>query len=100
MTQQGSSNGKSVWGAVLRGDPANSGIVYESHITLFKPRVDVLLLAHAYAPGGRPTKRFPVHLSLGNISKTLVVSGDREWLAGDPTRSLEFDRLPLIYERA
>lgn len=86
---------------VPRADPATSSPVYESDITPFKPAVDVIVVhARAHAPGGKRARQVPVQLTVGDIDKTLLVSGDRVWAAREPTRPVEFDDLPIIYERA
>jgi hypothetical protein len=87
-----------------RGDPAASSLVYDSDYYLTKPTTDVLLHGHAYAPGGEPTTRVDVTMRLGEISKTLRVTGDRMYEKGvlgvAAGSAQEFTRMPIIYERA
>jgi hypothetical protein len=81
-----------------RGDPATSSLRYDSDFCLTKPTTDVLLHGHAYSPGGRPTAQVDVTMRVGDIQKTLRVTGDRQ---GGPSSSAAlFTRMPLIYERA
>jgi hypothetical protein len=89
---------------VHRGPPALTSVQRESDIALVKPAVDVLLEACAYAPGGRPVTSVQVDLAVGDVRKTLLVSGDRHWRrgslrsAGSAPRT--FTRMPIVYERA
>lgn len=65
---------------------------------------EVMLLAAAYAPYGRPVEEMAVTLSLGTHSVSLRVVGDREWIDGPdgPVLSapVPFVRMPLTWERA
>jgi len=40
------------------------GLLLESELTPAKPRCDVIVVAEAHAPGDKPTRRFPVGLTL------------------------------------
>lgn len=86
------------------GDPASSSIRYEGNLALEKPFVDVLLNAHAYAPGGKPVRRITVNVQVGDIRKSLLVQGNRRWVFGpfgkSPSRPEKFHKMPIIYERA
>jgi len=70
-----------------------------------KARGEMLLAASAYAPEGEPVTRMTVRAVLGDIDKSLLVTGDREWLYGtvplysltDPKPYLE---MPITYARA
>ena len=88
--------------ALHYGDPASSSIRVPSDISLMKPGTDVLLLGHAYAPGGRATE-MDVSLSVGPLSRTVRVFGDRAWrttLGYAMTRPAPFETMPLVWERA
>src|SRR3954466_8218741 len=65
-----------------RGDPAATSLVYDSDYCLTKPTTDVLLNGHAYAPKGKPTTRVDVTMRVGDVSKTLRVTGDRLYQKG------------------
>ena len=66
-----------------------------------KPRVDVMLVGHAYAPGPQPVQSLRARLSVGPLDKVVevfcdrVVRRDGAMQAGAP-----FRRMPLRYERA
>ena len=86
---------------VYSGKPGFSSIRYEAELALAKPRVDVLLNGHAYAPNGAPTRSMTVELVVGTMRKQLIVHGDRSRLTGLMASSPHpFEKMPIIYERA
>jgi hypothetical protein len=85
------------------GEPGVSSLRFAGDAALFKPATDVVLVGHARAPKGR-ARQMDVRLTVGKISKTIRVFGDRFWrktmglrTASDPE---PFDLIPLVYERA
>ena len=70
----------------------------------YKPRVDVLLAGHAYAPGGAPVESLTARLQVGPLLKELTITGDRAWAPGHGGLRLgppaPFRRMALRYERA
>ncbi|MFT3775067.1 MAG: DUF2169 domain-containing protein [Minicystis sp.] len=70
----------------------------------FKPRADILLSGHAYAPGGAPVEDLYVELGVGSLRKGLRLTGDRVWVQSPrglvPSAPIPFARLPIRYERA
>jgi hypothetical protein len=68
-----------------------------------KPATDVALIGHAVAPR-RGATEVSVVLRAGPVGKVVRVVGDRGWArsggAITATRPQQFDRIPLIYERA
>jgi hypothetical protein len=74
----------------------------------FKPRTDVILVGHAYAPYGRPAKVVDVEIEVGPIYKKLRVFGDRAWsFPSDRADAIpyvvgpaEFVKMPLTWDRA
>ena len=70
----------------------------------YKPRVDVLLTGHAYAPGGASVETLGVRLQVGSLVKALTLTGDRAWVQARngmaPGASTHFRRMALRYERA
>jgi hypothetical protein len=79
-----------------RGDPARSSTLFEADIALVKPFVDVIVNGHAYAEGGVETREVAVRLTVGDVDKSLLVTGDR----GRSGRASAFTKMPIIYERA
>jgi hypothetical protein len=70
-----------------------------------KRRVDVTLVGHAHAPGGRAVTSLTARLTVGDLVKAVKVTGDRVWSRGEggklaPGAPQPFVRLPLRYERA
>lgn len=67
-------------------------------------KLDVVLLAAAYARGGRPAESMHVGMSIGEVSRTMVVTGDRYWdtRSGQPriSRPVPFVRMPMTYAQA
>ena len=88
-------------------DPT-SALKFESDLVPFKPRTDVILVGHAYAPHGRPAKVVDVEIEVGPLRKKLRVFGDRAWsfpseqvdaipyIAGPA----ELVKMPLTWDRA
>ena len=84
-------------------DPNTTSIKVPSDVSLPKPAADLLLLGHAYAPGGEATS-CEVSLRLGTGVKTIRAVGNRTWVGGllgmkaSPPQA--FDKIPLTWERA
>ncbi|MEO8341096.1 MAG: DUF2169 domain-containing protein, partial [Nitrospirota bacterium] len=86
------------------GKPGFSAPIYESDFSPFKAKCDVLLNGRAYAPGGKPTNKVTVGLTVGSINKTFNVVGNRSWKAGilgiSPDKSENFDIMAITYDKA
>jgi hypothetical protein len=86
------------------GEPGLSSVRYEGEIATEKPFVDLLINGYALAPPGRKVGTLTVGVSVGELRKTLQVSGDRFWRTGlrgmGPSSPKPFERMPIIYERA
>ena len=66
-----------------------------------KPRVDVALVGHAFAPSGMPARSLTARLVVGEIDKTIEVFCDRSFSSDGTLREgARFARMPLFYERA
>jgi hypothetical protein len=77
----------------------------EADVAPFKPRADIVLVGHAYAPPGKLVAAIDVSLRVGRLQKVLRVFGNRTWkcasLSGDHLTDPEpFDKMPIVYERA
>lgn len=86
------------------GAPGVSSIAFPADVSLVKPGTDVVLVGQAQAPRGRRVSELLVNLTVGRLSKTVRVIGDRVWKAGAmsaaPTRPVPFTTMPLVFERA
>ncbi len=88
------------------GEPETSSLIQESDFAPFKPRCD-LIFNHvkAYAPDGKPNKRWPIAVQFGDWRKELSVVGPRflepsvvtGWVLSEPEPCLE---VPVRYENA
>lgn len=87
-------------------DTENGGSTrLEADVAPFKPRADIVLVGHAYAPAGQWVTGIDVSLRVGRLQKVLRVFGDRFWQTGAfsserATAPKPFDKMPLVYERA
>ena len=86
------------------GEPGQSSLKYDADLVSAKPTTDVVLNGTAYAPGGRQSTDFLVRMSVGPVSKTLRVKGNRWWdegLFGSSRTAVEpVTQVPIVYERA
>ena len=86
------------------GEPATSSLRYDSDFYLTKPTTDILLHGQAYASGGKPAAQMEVTMRVGEVRKTLNVTGNRTYQAGSlgtaTKRAEPFTEMPLTYERA
>jgi hypothetical protein len=81
-------------------DPARS-LYSPSDLAPFKPRADVLLVGHAFAPNHEPVRSLVARLCAGSVDKSIEVFGERSWTAeGFVREGLPFVKVPLRYERA
>src|SRR4051812_42143059 len=82
-------------------DDAGRSLRVASDLAPLKPRADVTLVGHAFAPQGVPVRSLAVRLLVGDIDKVIDVHGDRVFdQAGALEASQPFSRMPLRYERA
>lgn len=81
----------------FHGAPNISSCIQESDFAPYKPRCDILLAhATAYAPEGKPRRRWPVGLRIGGWQKILAVTGPRYvdrsllgWKVTEPEKATE-----------
>ena len=100
------------------GEPNKSSVRQESDLAPFKPRCDVIVIATAYAPGGRPSPRFTAGVRISGpshkkeetgpviLKKELIITGQRCWEKGIFRGwkllqfTIPFTSLPIRYEYA
>ncbi|ELY4221681.1 DUF2169 domain-containing protein [Cronobacter sakazakii] len=86
------------------GEPGYSSVRFESDLAPYKPWMDVVINASAWAPQDKPARSFTVGAQIGDTTRLLRIHGPREWwnvMAGwrltdpEPLQTLE-----LRYEYA
>lgn len=88
------------------GKPGESSIKYPADLVLEKVNTNVGLIGNAHSPGAKPVKRLIASVTIGSLTKSILVTGDRYWKekslsAGfDMTDPTPFIHMPLIFERA
>lgn len=85
---------------VYWAEPGKSSVKYGTDLHTGKPATDIIMLGHACALGQQETTMLDVALSVGKVSKTIRVMGDRQWQEGRITTPMPFKTMPLVYERA
>jgi hypothetical protein len=80
--------------------PGGSSPRFDSDLVPTKPRVDVLVEAQAWAPGGRAVQQLSVGMRIGSFSKVLQITGDRVWRGSQPSAPESFVVMPIVWERA
>lgn len=67
------------WEDAYDGDPHGGVLLRQTDLTPGKPGTDVTFLGSSFAPGGRPAGTWRCSLSIGLVSKSLDVWGERFW---------------------
>lgn len=81
-------------------DPLRSLRVAADYVPV-KPRAEVMIVGHAFSPGGQPTRQLTARLSYGEIDKSIEIQNDRVLSSdGSIQEGGPFARMPLRYERA
>jgi hypothetical protein len=81
-------------------DPVRS-LHAPSDLTPFKPRADVLLVGHAFAPRREAVRSLLVRLVVGLIDKSIEVFGDRFWTSdGTVSESAQARVRPRTHDRS
>ncbi len=82
-------------------DDAARSIYSPSDLVPFKPRADVMLVGHAFAPRKEAVRSLTVRLIVGDVNKAIEVFGERAWTHDGLLREgPRFIKMPLRYERA
>ncbi len=85
---------------VYWAEPDSSSVRYASDFHIGKPCSDIVMMGLACAPGRRSVNYLDVSLSVGQVSKTIRVFGDRHWQNGLVSEPVPFETMPMVYERA
>lgn len=82
-------------------DPRRS-VRFPSDVVPYKPRADVLLVGHAYAPDKQPVRSIVTRFVVGDMDKSIEVFCDRAFRVLDAQllEGKRFTQLPLVWERA
>lgn len=94
-------------GDLHAGDEMMRSVLYPSDFVPFKPRADVTLTGHAYAPGGSSPAalaRFRFGRGSAGFERQIAVFGERSWqqtvVKLAPTEPARFERIPIVHELA
>lgn len=87
------------------GDDAESSVQYEADLRPAKPGTDVYVVGSAFAPRGQALTRLVVGLQMPGRTKSLHVTGDRNWERNavglvEPSAARPFTQMPVVYERS
>lgn len=87
----------------IREEPGAS-LRHSTDLAPLKPRTDVLVVGHVHSPGGAPVTELECRIEVGEIEKTLRVTGDRRYVPGPAGPVIgppaAFTKMPMSYERA
>lgn len=61
------------------GEVNVTSLRYPSDLVPYKPATDVIVIADAFAPDGKPASKWEVSIQAGPVAQRLQVSGPREW---------------------
>ena len=83
-------------------DKKPESLAYPGDVCLRKPATDVVLVARAWPPPGRPVSSVDVRVEVGPVKKSLVVYGRRVWLGGGAGLSspAPFDGVDMTWDNA
>jgi hypothetical protein len=80
-------------------DDPRGGLLAPTDWVPEKPRADLMLVGHAYAPQGTAVEKLVARLELDGFSKALRITGDRLWVEAEgslaPGRPARFTEMPL-----
>ena len=83
------------------GDDERRSLRAASDLAPLKPRADVTITGHAYAPGGAPVSSLIARLRIGEIDKGIEIFPERYFdQEGVLHHAARFSRMPIVYERA
>jgi len=87
------------------GEPGESSLSAVTDLIPRRERTDVLITGHASPPNGRPAKRWLAEIKVGDLYKSIQLTGPRAWrhrsVGGWELSPLnEVDAVPLRYELA
>jgi len=81
-------------------EPGKSSIKFASEFHTGKPCSDIIMLGYASSPDAKETTQLDVKLSVGKVSKTVRVFGERHWKNGCISPAKPFTTMAMVYEKA
>jgi hypothetical protein len=82
-------------------DDEQRSLHFASELVPMKPRAEVVLVGHAFAPNGQPARAVAAGFTVGTTEKSVEVVCDRYFTHdGALQEGQRFTRMPLVYERA
>ncbi|MFO0588955.1 MAG: DUF2169 domain-containing protein [Polyangiaceae bacterium] len=82
-------------------DDARRSLYSATDLVPSKPRADVLLVGHAFAPYGQEVESFVTRFVVGDVAKAIEVVSERAWTAEPRVRfGSRITKASLRYERA
>ncbi|MBK8251294.1 MAG: DUF2169 domain-containing protein [Polyangiaceae bacterium] len=82
-------------------DDSQKSLYSASDFVPAKPRADVLLVGHAFAPYGQEVESFVTRFVVGEVGKAIEVMSERVWTMEPRVRyGSRITKAPLRYERA
>lgn len=81
------------------GEPESSSLKIASDYHIGKPSSDIIMTGLACAPDRKMVKNLDVNLTVGQVSKTVRVYGDRQWIDGQASEPVAFETLPMVFEK-
>ncbi|MDO4641977.1 MAG: DUF2169 domain-containing protein [Neisseria sp.] len=89
---------------IYYGDTIRTSVKAECDFIIYKPKVDLVVNATAYAPNDELTRQFPVSVQIGDYKKSLAITGKRYWIKETVGWTLSdpepITNLPIRYEYA
>ncbi|TQV76394.1 DUF2169 domain-containing protein [Aliikangiella marina] len=82
------------------GEPGLSSIKVASDFHIGKSSTDIVMIGAACAPNQTPVHSLDVQLNVGQVNKTVRVTGDRVWMDGRVSAPKPFTSMPIVYEKA
>jgi hypothetical protein len=94
--QEQPNDGDSHW-----DDDRERSLYAPSDVVPFKPRADVLVVGHAFAPRKEPVRSLTARVVVGEVNKAIEIFADRSFSQDGRLRDTSrFIKMPLRYERA
>ncbi len=85
---------------IYRGEPNDSSIKYASDMHTGKAASDIIVLGKACAHDRQEVQQLDASVTVGKVSKTVRVFGNRQWINGHISKPEAFTTMPIIYEKA